>query len=212
LYAAGVEDDARLVALEDLAHLRAVAAVAEDGRDGGEIAVVDELALDVEERRLGLLDEHEPRRPDPRDLAAELRADRAARTGHHHGLADEVVGDDAQVDFDLLAAEHVLDLHGPDLPGEVVVTGDQLVDARQRLDGDAGVLRRLDDVLTRLAGRGGIAISTSSGGLSRRMCGSSAEVPSTRIPCSRKVLLARVVVDQPDRRVAERGATSASRE
>ena len=60
-----VEDDLRPVALEDLAHLRAVAAVAENRGDGREVTLADELALDVEERRLGLLDEHDPGRARP---------------------------------------------------------------------------------------------------------------------------------------------------
>jgi hypothetical protein len=41
--------------------------------------LVDQLALDREEGRLAVVDEDEARRPDPRDLAAELGADRAAR-------------------------------------------------------------------------------------------------------------------------------------
>src|SRR5204863_6597847 len=90
-----VENDARAIALEDLAHLRAVAAVAENGRDSGEVAVVEQFALDVEQGRLRLLDEHEPRGPDACDLTAELGADRAPRTGHDDRLAGQVRGDEA---------------------------------------------------------------------------------------------------------------------
>ena len=111
-----VEDDARLVALEDLAHLGAVAAVPEHGRDRREVALAHELALDVEERSLRMLDEHEPRRPDARDLTAELGADRAARAGDENGLPGEVLRDRAHVDLDRLAAEHVLHLNGTNLP------------------------------------------------------------------------------------------------
>ena len=70
------------------------------------------------------------------DLAAELRADRPAGAGHDHGLTVEIRADRVQVDVDGLAAEHVLDLHRPDLAGEVDVAGDQLMEARQRLDRD----------------------------------------------------------------------------
>ena len=133
LVSGGMEDDARLVALEDLTHLGAVAAVSEHGRDRREVALAHELALDVEERRLRVLDEHEPRRPDPRDLAAELGADRAARAGDEDGLAGEVLRDRAHVDLDRLAAEHVLHLNRPDLPREIEIAGDQLVQPRQRL-------------------------------------------------------------------------------
>ena len=105
----------------------------------------DELALDLEQRPLGVVDEDQPRRPDARDLAAELRADRAAGAGDEHGVALEVRGDLVEVDLDLLAAEHVLDLDGTDLAGEVEVSRDQLVEPRQRLDPDPQLLRRLDD-------------------------------------------------------------------
>ena len=76
----------RLVALEDLPHLRAVAAVGEHRDRRLELALVDELALDLEERRLGLVDEHEPRGAEARELPAELGADRAAGAGDEHGL------------------------------------------------------------------------------------------------------------------------------
>ena len=147
----GVEDDARLVALEDLAHLGAVAAVSEHRRDRREVALAHELALDVEERRLRVLDEHQPRRPDARDLAAELGADRAAGAGDEDGLAREVFRDRAHVDLDRLAAEHVLHLDRPDLPREIEVAGDQLVQPGQRLHGDVRGLRDLDHLLTCLA-------------------------------------------------------------
>src|SRR5204862_7997827 len=86
LVRSGVEDDAGLVALEDLAHLRAVSAIPEHRRDCREVALTHELALDVEERRLRLLDAHEPRGPDAPALATELGTDRAARTRDEHGL------------------------------------------------------------------------------------------------------------------------------
>ena len=113
----GVEDDLRAVALEDLAHLRAVAAVGEHRDRRREVALVDELALDLEERRLALVDEHEPRRAEPRELPAELGADRAAGAGDEHGLVLDVRRDRLEVDLDLLAPEHVLDLHRADLAG-----------------------------------------------------------------------------------------------
>ena len=66
----GVEDHRRPVAVEDLVHLPAALAVREDRHTGGEPALVDELALDVEQRGLALLDKHEPLRPEASDLAA----------------------------------------------------------------------------------------------------------------------------------------------
>ena len=67
-----VEDDAGAVLVEDLPELDGVLHVADDGRCG-EAPVADELALDLEQRRLGVVEQHELRRADARDLAAELR-------------------------------------------------------------------------------------------------------------------------------------------
>ena len=118
----GVEDDRGPVLLEDLAPERLpVLDVDELRHRGREVALVDELALDVEQRRLGVVDEDQPRRIDTGDLTAELCADRAAGTRDEHGLFLQVRGDAVEVDLHLLAAEDVLDLDGADLPGEVEV-------------------------------------------------------------------------------------------
>ena len=89
-----------------------VAHVADDGRGGEEPPLADELTLDLEERRLGVVEQDQLRRPDAGDLAAELRADRSSGAGDEHDLACEVVGDRREVDVDRLAPEHVLDLDG----------------------------------------------------------------------------------------------------
>ena len=109
----------------------------------------DELSLDLEQRRLRVVDEDQPRRPHARDLAAELGADGAAGPRDEDGVTREVGADLAHVDLDLLAAEHVLDLHRPDLR-ELHVAGDQLVEARKRLDRNVRRLRRLDDARAHL--------------------------------------------------------------
>ena len=82
----------RAVALEDLAHLRARCCTsASTGTHGREAALVDELALDLEEGGLGVVDEDEPLAAwRACDLAAELGADRAAGAGDEHRLAGEV--------------------------------------------------------------------------------------------------------------------------
>ena len=64
-------------------------------------------------------------------------------------FACEVLRDRANVDLDRLPAEHVLDLNGTDLAGEVQIAGDELVEAGQRLDRNACVLCDLDDPLPR---------------------------------------------------------------
>ena len=58
-----MEDDVGLVALEDLAHLRPVADVGQHRDARREAALGDELALDLEQRRLGVVDQDQPLRP-----------------------------------------------------------------------------------------------------------------------------------------------------
>ena len=182
----GVEEHLRPVALEHLAHLRLVAGVGEHRDRGGEVALVDELALDLEQRGLRLVDEHEAGRAEPRELAAELRADRAAGARDEHRLVLDVRRHEREVDLDLLAAEDVLDLHRPDLGAEVEVAGDQLVQARQRLHRRPARRRHVSTIFWRTRpGADGIAISTSSGLLSRSRCASSSVVPSTFTPLMR---------------------------
>ena len=132
LYAAAWNTTVGLVLLEHLSpHRLAILDVDELRQRRGEVALGDELALDLEQRPLGVVDEDQPRRSDARDLPAQLGADRAAGSRDEHGVSLEVGGDLVEVDLDLLAAEHVLDLNGPDLAGEVEVTRDELVEPRQ---------------------------------------------------------------------------------
>jgi hypothetical protein len=81
-----VEDDGRRVLGEDLAHPLLLLAVRDERgeRRRVDVAVLLELALDREEVVLGVVDEHEPARADAGDLAAQLRADRAAGAGDEH--------------------------------------------------------------------------------------------------------------------------------
>jgi hypothetical protein len=195
-----VEDDLGPVALEDLPELGAVPAVGEHRHARGEVALLDELALDLEERRLRRVDEHEPRRLHARDLAAELGADRTAGARDEHGLPGEVRGDGGQVDLDRLAAEDVLDLHGADLGREAEVAGDQLVQARQRLHWHALGARHLDDPTTKLARRGGDRDQHLVGPVVaqdvRQVVGRAEHAHAEQAHSA----LARVIVDEPDRR------------
>ncbi len=74
----GVEDHGRPVLAEHLAHPLLLLAVGEHGDRGAEVAILLELASDLEQVVLGVVDEDQPRGPDARDLPAQLRADRAA--------------------------------------------------------------------------------------------------------------------------------------
>ena len=60
-----MEDDGGTVGLEDLAHLGPVLHVREHGQRSREAALVHELPLDLEQRGLGVIDEHESCRAYP---------------------------------------------------------------------------------------------------------------------------------------------------
>ena len=198
-----VEDDAGPVGGEDLAQLDAVLDVRHDGHATEEPTLAGELAVDVEQCRLGMIDHHEPRRTEPGELPAELGADRAAGARDHHDLVRDVAGDPVEIDLDRLPAEHVLDLDGPQLGRQAGVACDELGQTGQGLDRQPGLPCGLDDPATHLAGRGRDrdqhlvrpAIANQV-----RQVGGRAEHPD---PVQAQVPLARIVVDDADRRVAE---------
>ncbi len=78
-------------------------------------------------------------------LAAELRADRAPGAGHEHRLAAQVLGDRAKSTSTGSRPRMSSTSTGRIWRGEVVVAGDELVQARQRLHRDLRVARVLDD-------------------------------------------------------------------
>ena len=198
-----VEEHLRAIALEDLAQLRPVTGIRKHRDRGGVVALVDELALDLEQRRLALVEQYQARRSEPGELAAELRADRAAGARDEDRLALDVGRDEPEVDLDLLTTEHIFDLNRPDLCSEVEVTRDQLVQARQRLDRDLFGQARLDDLLAHAP-----------------RCRRDRDQHLVRLVVAQQVLklvgraehldavdavapLARIVVDETDRRVVQ---------
>src|SRR5581483_4260881 len=181
----GVEDDLGPVALEDLPHLRPVAAVREHGDGGGEVALVDELALDLEERRLTLLDEDEPRGAEPGELPAELRADRAA------GAADGTV---FPFTYEATRSRSTSTCWRPSTSstwtGRIWRPRSRSPEMSSCSPGSVFTgtfaARQVSTTLWRTApGADGIAISTSSGRLSRSRWPRSSLVPSTRTPWMR---------------------------
>ena len=118
-------------------------------------------------------------------------------------MALEIPGDIAEVDLHLLPPEHVLDLHGPDLAGEIEIPRDQLVQPRQRLHDDSQRLRRLEDPPAHVARDGRHRDQHLVGAVlteDARQLVDRAEDANAHDPC---VPLARVVVDEPDRGVVE---------
>ena len=108
-----------------------------------------------------------------------------------------------QVDLDLLAAEHVLDLDGADLAGEIEVAGDQLVQPRQRLDRDILGPARVDDLPAHRAGRrrdrDQHLVRLVVAQQVRQLVGGAEDAHAVDAVAT----LARVVVDEADRRVVE---------
>ena len=93
LVGGGVEDDLRPVLGEDLAHPLLVLDVGQHRDREADVALADELALDLEQVRLAVVEQHEPARVHARDLAAQLGADRPARAGDQHAAAGQVAAD-----------------------------------------------------------------------------------------------------------------------
>jgi hypothetical protein len=144
-----VEDVRRAVAAEDLGHPLALLAVGQDRRDRGRVnvAVLLELALDLEEVVLGVVDQHEHAGSHAGDLAAELGADGAAGAGDHHHLAAEVGADAVDVHPDRLAAQDILHLDVTHLADDLAGAGlQELEDRGQRAHGNTTVAAGLDDL------------------------------------------------------------------
>lgn len=110
-----VEDDCRPVAGENRLHAGGVEDVGHQRDDGRGVALAVQLALDREERPLGLLDQQHPLRPVAAELAAELAADAAAGAGDEHALAGDKLADVFALQVHGRPAEEVLDLHRADL-------------------------------------------------------------------------------------------------
>jgi hypothetical protein len=108
----GVEDDLGLGALEDPAQALGVADVAQGQVIGVEQGLAVDRQLGAVQPALVAVEHHQGRRAEPADLAAQLGADRPARTGDEHSLAGELVGDGPHVEVDRLAAQEVCDVEG----------------------------------------------------------------------------------------------------
>ena len=111
---------------------------------------------------------------------------------------------DGEIDLDRLAPEQVLDLDRSDLAREVEVPGDELVEARERVHRDPLLARDLHDPFANVTGRGR---DRDEELVRAPVAEELAELrgrPEDADPVQAQVLLPRVVVDEADRRVAER--------
>ncbi len=193
LVGGGVEDDVRRVASRRPARIfGGVAAVGEDRDHGGEVALVDELPLDLVERRLGLLDEHELGGAEADDLAAELGADRAAAAGDR-ARCGRGCRRRSRRGRPRPARGRGRPRPGPGGSGPARLTSPEISSCSPGSVLTGMPSARVTSTILRRSSPGaeGIAISTSSGRWSRRTWPSSSVVPSTRTPWMREVLLAR---------------------
>ena len=133
-----VEHDRRPVALEELrASCAGCRRRRATGSAGREAALVDELALDLEQRAPRECSTSTSRAgAEPGDLAAELGADRAAGAGDEHGLVREVRRRSTRGRPPPARGRARPRPGRAGSAGEVHVARDQLVQARQRLHRD----------------------------------------------------------------------------
>ena len=137
-----------------------------------------------------------PRR-ERRELAAELRADRAAGAGDDDGAAADVVGDALEVGLDLVAAEEV-GLGGLAEVADAHLAAEQLAHRRHDLHveaGAAGLAGELTDERTVAGGHGHDQRLGAEALGERRDVRAVAEHPDA---ADREVALAGVVVEQRD--------------
>ncbi len=168
------------------------------------VPVLDQLALDLEQVVLGVVEQHEPLGPHARDLAAQLGADRAAGAGDEHDPLAQVLADALDLHPHRLAPQDVLDLDLAHLPHEPAAGLQQLEHGRHRAHRHAALAAGRDDLRAHRARRGGDR-DQHLVGLDvvehvAELVGGAEHLEPAVHP---RALLARVVVDEADRPVAE---------
>ena len=148
-----MEDDGGAVLGEHLAHPLLFLAVRQHRHGVERVPVFDELALDLEQVVLGVVEQDEPARAHARDLAAQLRSDRPAGAGDEDAAAGQVLADALDVHPHGVAAEDVLDLDLAHLAHQAAAGLEQLEDGRHRPHRHAAVAAGGDDLPAQGAGR-----------------------------------------------------------
>ncbi len=154
----GMEQRLGPVAPQYPADRRPVGDVAKLGDNhGGKVHApreLDQLAIDLVKRELGLLHQDQPAGPASNDLAAKLAPDRSAGAGHQHDLAGDIPAHQQLVRRNGIAAEQFLDLHVAKIANRDAAL-DDMPDAGQGSYRD--ILRRqeFDDLASPRAGRAG---------------------------------------------------------
>ena len=191
---------------EHLAHALALLAVGEH-RDGVlHVPVVDQLALDLEQVVLGVVEQDQLARADARDLAAQLGADRAAGAGDEHRAPGQIAAGELGLHPHRLAAEDVLHPHLAHLPHQAAAVLQQLEHGRHRAHGHAALAARAHDARAHRAGsrrdRDQHLVGRDVVEHAPQLLRAAQHLQPAVDP---RVLLARVVVDEADRAEAEVG-------
>ena len=200
-----VEDDVGPEALHHLEHPLAFLAVGEHRLVAAEMPPLGHLAIDREQVVLGVVDEDEQPRANARDLARELRPDRAAGPGDEHDPVLEVGADPVELHHYRVPPEHVLHSHLAKLARELHAASQQLEHGRQGANRDPVVSAGAHDLRADGA-RGRRDRDHDLVGLRPvedrpDLAGGAEDADPERAHPP----LARIVVDEPDRARAEVG-------
>ena len=199
-----MEHDRRAVLGEDLAHALLFLAIRQHRGEhrARHVALVLQLALDLEQVVLGVVHQHDLVRLHARDLPAQLGADRAAGARHEHRLPGQVGAHPLQLHLHRLAAEHVLHAHLAHLPRERrrAAALQQLEHGRQRPHRDAAQAALAHDARACGPGGGGNRDDHLVGlGLAQHPRQLLLGVAAHLHPFDPQPALARVVVEKADR-------------
>jgi hypothetical protein len=95
--------------LEDLQHPHRALDVGEDGHRSSEAQLVPERSRQVDDRRLGVIDEYELTDAESGEARTQLEADRSSGAGDEDGRAFQVLAESGAADVDRLTPEQRLD-------------------------------------------------------------------------------------------------------
>ena len=180
-------------------------------RGACEVALLLELAADLEQRVLGVLDEHQALRSDSGDLAAQLGADRAARAGDEH----DVPARDRRRRGRSPRARARGRARPPPAPRAPGASGSTPPESSSKVVGSVrtGMPRSRQAVTTfwrSMPGAEGIAMMTSSGLTPSSTRGSWSVVPSTLCPAMRMPCLRGSSSTKPTARAGSAGLRRSS--
>jgi hypothetical protein len=106
----GTKDQARLLLRHDASQGGQVLHIAHQAGQGQVREALAEVLLDLVQRKLAQLEQHQPRRTEASDLATQLGTDGAPRACDQHHLATDQAGQRRLIELHLLAAQQVLGL------------------------------------------------------------------------------------------------------